>query len=395
MKQLFKIALLLFLLISNHTNSQNLVPNPSFEIFIDCSTDFYPISNATNWSGMQTPDYFNSCIVPMGPACTDVPKNSFGFQFPKTGNGYGGIVCYYATDFREYIQVKLNQKLSSGVNYCVELNISLADTSKWAIDKLGVYFSSDTNVYPYATIASPPFYSFTNYIPQIESDTLMTDTVNWKSIEGILLGTGNEEYMTIGNFRNDSTTDTITIRGNSPSPLSYYYIDDISVEKVLNAHAGNDTSITTADSVQIGNNPTENATYLWQPATGLSDLNAANPMARPNTTTTYIVTKTQCSVVTTDTVVVTNLSVGIDEDDAYDFKIYPNPANNEITVDFDQLKMEKYDFSIINVLGQYQNIKMHNNSAIIDVSNLGTGVYFVKAINKTTKTTLVTKFIKN
>ena len=46
------------------------------------------------------------------------------------------------------------------------------------------------------------------------------------------------------------------------------------------------------DSVQIGTSPKSEYTYLWQPATGLSNANIANPKASPNATTTYVLQQT-------------------------------------------------------------------------------------------------------
>jgi hypothetical protein len=78
-------------------------------------------------------------------------------------------------------------------------------------------------------------------------------------------------------IQDNASTDTMKIRNTFTAfPSSYYFIDEISVEEVLAANAGTDTSIVSGDSVQLGNNPTENATYLWQPAAGLSVIHKAS-----------------------------------------------------------------------------------------------------------------------
>lgn len=55
-------------------------------------------------------------------------------------------------------------------------------------------------------------------------------------------------------------------------------------------NAGNDTTMCVGDSVQL--NATGGVSYSWSPTTGLSNPNIANPIAFPNTTTTYMVTVT-------------------------------------------------------------------------------------------------------
>jgi hypothetical protein len=178
---------------------------------------------------------------------------------------------------------------------------------------------------------------------------------------------------------------------------SYYYLDDVSVEEVLHANAGRDTLIANIDSVQLGVNPTENATYLWQPANGVSNVNVANPMASPDTTTTYVVTKTQCSVITTDTVTVHIIGDGVNEYGNEAFEIYPNPASSSITLEFKYKNVSDYTFEIMNVLGQVQHLSTtsKNNSMSINIASLPVGVYFIKAISKSSNSVSVIKFIKN
>jgi len=68
--------------------------------------------------------------------------------------------------------------------------------------------------------------------------------------------------------------------------------------------AGPDTSICLGDSTQL--NATGGISYLWTPATGLSDNTIANPMATPIITTSYIVSVTDSlGCIGIDTVIVT------------------------------------------------------------------------------------------
>jgi hypothetical protein len=343
---------LFFIVLTLKANSQNLVPNGSFEDYYNCGDGWYQITNAVGWKEMQTPDYFHTCVVPTGIINTDVPDNFHGNQLPVHGNAYAGLAAYYSYNFRELIQIRLSQNLSN-TYYCVNFKVSLADTSRWAVNKIGAHFSPDT-LYPqpYQSIPTSPWSIFTYYIPQIESDTFLNDTSSWALISGVFQANGNEEYITIGNFRDDAGTDTVRMPGSSGAPISYYYIDEVSVEEVLAANAGTDTSIVSGDSVQLGNNPTENAAYVWQPAAGLSDISSANPMAFPSSTTTYTVTKTQCDVITMDTVIV-YASVNIKENNrANKIKLFPNPNNGNITVEYDLKDNETGKLFIYDLIGR-------------------------------------------
>ncbi len=316
MKTLKKILLgLLLSSIFFNTNAQNLVYNGGFEIYDTCpySLNFF-CGNLylANWQcASLSPDYFNTCALVVSEV--SVPNNFLGYQYPKNGNGYAGVASRDAQNTREFIQAKLDTALSIGKQYCVKLYISLGDTSFHAIDKFGAYFS-DTAVIPYDNVNYPAPYLLT-YTPQVQwMGGVITDTVNWIEVSGTFTAAGNENYITIGNFEYDSLTSFIVFNSLSGLPVNYYYLDDVSVEEVKTARAVNDTLLcVNADSVMIGINVTENASYSWQPSAGLSDANAPNPKAKPTVTTTYYVVKTQCSVLSTDSVTIS----------IYDCTVYP------------------------------------------------------------------------
>ena len=202
----------------------NLVPNGGFEDTIHCPDNASEISFALGWSAPTvggTSDYFNVCSTP-SPYGVGVPSNGIGHQFARTGNGYAGFYTYYNTaSLREYIQAKLDTILKPAHQYCVEFYVSLADTVLIACNSIGAYFSDTSinanNSYPL------------NVVPQISNiNLILTDKTNWIKITGSFVATGGENYITIGNFLNDSNSDTL-LTSNGTYHLSYYYIDDISV----------------------------------------------------------------------------------------------------------------------------------------------------------------------
>ena len=109
----------------------------------------------------------------------------------------------------------------------------------------------------------------------------------------------------------------------------------------LVADAGTASAICPGDSTSLGGNPavtggTASFTYSWSPSSGLSSASAANPMASPGSSTSFVLSVTDarnCS--STDTVVITvDTCVGIpDPNLPFDLSIYPNPNDGNFRLD--------------------------------------------------------------
>ena len=281
-------------------SAQNLVPNGSFEVLSSCPTNEGQLIKAVPWysptyySSFPMSDVFNTC-APSFLGGVGVPFNKGGYQYPRTGNCYTGELVFadYAKG-REYISVKLDSLLNAGKHYCVNFYTSISNYSdfiaqpnggsSYAIDVMGV-FLSDTAVNLNTEYIIP-------VVPQIENPTgnFLSDTLNWMLISGIYTAHGGEQYITIGNFYADDSTNYIQIT-NSNSHLAYYYIDDVSVydcsAPAYTAEAGNNVTICKGDSVQIGAAPRAQYIYNWQPTAALSNDSIANPWVKPAVTTTY------------------------------------------------------------------------------------------------------------
>jgi OmpA-OmpF porin, OOP family len=227
MKWHLKIIILLCICFFYKTNAQNLVSNSSFEIFKECpDTSFlglYPNLDST-WFQFNSADYFNSCdaIDYFG-----VPVNRFGYQFANSGNAYTGLIPYSSYGFgREYLEIKLTNSLLNQLYY-VQFHVSLADTIQYAIENLGALFT-DTLFDPFPA----PSYNWVTGIPQIENPAgnMLNNKFNWVTVTGSFIASGGENYMTIGNFRNDAQTVKQYLGGTNINTLeAYYYIDDVYV----------------------------------------------------------------------------------------------------------------------------------------------------------------------
>jgi len=68
------------------------------------------------------------------------------------------------------------------------------------------------------------------FTPQFNNITgNVFDTLNWILVSGNYIANGNENYLIIGNFKNDLNTDTFLINSNIQYDVSYVYIDDVSL----------------------------------------------------------------------------------------------------------------------------------------------------------------------
>lgn len=208
---------------SGELTAQNLVPNPSFET-IDSNNMSWgnsDIARALYWKNAGgSPDYFNHNDPGR------VPENEYGCQWPRTGDGYGGIYCYeiplpFFRNVREYIRIQLLDTLIAGRNYKVSYYASRADNSKHAI-KVGANLSViQINSFDTLLMIAPT---------HIISNSSISDTSSWTLVSGVYEAVGGEQFLTIGNFIDDSLSNLETPPASGSYSMAYYYIDDVSVE---------------------------------------------------------------------------------------------------------------------------------------------------------------------
>jgi OOP family OmpA-OmpF porin len=239
----FYITIMFILLVNMLQAQQNLVLNGDFEDYTDCPEGVsYPqqnpkeIEKCIGWkpASYGTSDYFNSCAI--NPAVS-IPTNALGDQSAYNGNGYlGGLATSYtggAGDdsysgimWWEYIQGQLITPLEFGEIYKFSMEVSLAEYSDLMITQLGVYFSS-------SSLSSPNTAALT-VVPQcvFYNSDYFRDTVNWVHLETFFIANGDEKYLTIGNFRDNVTTDTLRRYDLTPFGMlnaltTYFYYDHV------------------------------------------------------------------------------------------------------------------------------------------------------------------------
>lgn len=222
-----KILVIVCVFFYNKNYAQNLVPNPSFETFTSCPVNPGEIYKATPWQGVNstTTDYYNACSVDWG---VPVSFLTNPYQYARTGVAFAGFVALgtFTTNYREYLQVQLDTILIADSCYFLSFYCNLTNYpyGSTAIKKIGA-FLSDTAV----NMAGPG--TVLQFAPQIVSNSFLSDTAAWMRVCGYYYATGGEQFLTIGNFITDLYTDTLHVAGTD---VSYYFVDDVSIEKVPN-----------------------------------------------------------------------------------------------------------------------------------------------------------------
>lgn len=261
MKTFLSISLLSLLTLSSF--GQNLVNNPSFEDTITCPTGVNQVYNANGWYGLiLSPDYYHSCATSQ----VGVPSNFLGNQNPATGNAYAGFFPYEVFTGREMFGSKLLTPLIIGQDYFVSFKVSLADdtitTLTCATNNLGVLFSVDSAAY------------FNINFAHIYTDSIITDMDNWTTIFGSFTADSVYKYISVGNFFDNSNTDTIMIGNAYPFCRSYYYVDDICVSSDSTCYAGTGiTSIIPNPAISVFPNPTNGDVYIKLNGNGKAIIN--------------------------------------------------------------------------------------------------------------------------
>jgi gliding motility-associated-like protein len=129
-------------------------------------------------------------------------------------------------------------------------------------------------------------------------------TIIWydQQVAGNNLGTGNTYTTTIL----PAGTYTYYV-GTCPGTYHQPVIVTVTLNGIISA--GPDVSICSSSSTTL--NASGGTSYVWSPATGLSNPNISNPVATPVTTTTYICTATTSCGSAKDTVVVNIISSAV------------------------------------------------------------------------------------
>lgn len=227
------IRYFVFLLIFLHGPAmmgQNLVYNPSFELYTTCPQQLGTFhSDVLHWSAPSggSTDYFNACSQAMG-----TPENFNGAQLPRFGKGYAGIYLFAPDDYREYLQATLITNLVRGERYRISFYVSLAERSDFAISDFGICLA-DKPIRSTIKKALTKMQLFRNTdhkftFLDIKNGKYLKDAREWYKVEGEFVARGGERYLLLGNFKNNRRTRKHHLKKRAKQG-AYYYIDMVEI----------------------------------------------------------------------------------------------------------------------------------------------------------------------
>jgi outer membrane protein OmpA-like peptidoglycan-associated protein len=212
-------------------NSQNLIKNPSFEEFESCPGQLGNFDEDVRYWSTPTigsTDYFNACSTAMG-----TPKNFNGTQPADFGVGYAGLYLYAPDDYREYLQAELLETLVKDKKYRISFYISLAERSDFAIKEFGVLFSKNVLHFPIRKeLSKMHLYKDRENkynLMEIGYSNFYSDTQDWILVHTEFRAKGNENFISIGNFKSNKRTRLFKTKRNAKQG-AYYYIDMVLLE---------------------------------------------------------------------------------------------------------------------------------------------------------------------
>ena len=394
-KRFYLFVIAFFVLLNNLQAQTNLVPNYSFEVYINCPVFLNnpppsPWYENTSYAGM----YLNACNTS---SCFNIPYICGGgmpdYQPAHTGQAY--IYLDFYPNNRQYIQTPLKDSLVGGHRYYVEYFTNLLNSMKYACNNNGLLFTKkavyvDTALHKYGVLPANP--QIVNY-----GNPIITDTLGWTKVSGIYKAQGGEKFITIGNFKTDAQTTTLNVNP-AGYPGTGYLIDDVSVIPLdsycLQADAGKDTTITIGDSIFIGSYTNGIDSLKWLQNGVTIDSTRPGFWVKPTTGTSYILQQTINGCFSSDTVTIgvlvplkfTNYELRITNENTTSLQGTKQSVENnwqtasEVNVShFNILKSENgKDFKVIGTI-KAQN-KSLNDYTFLD-KNVSEGVNYYKIVS--------------
>jgi hypothetical protein len=203
--------------------AQNLVPNPSFEIYDTCPNTEDQIQYAIGWSKFSqagtTPDYYNACDTG-GIMC--VPNGGQIHQPTVDGNAYAALATFASfPNYREHIGIQLSQSLTVGQKYFLSFYTVMGEALGHSTpsNNIGMLLSTA----PYNLNNPSPIHNFAH----LYSIPIISDTVNWIHLSTSIIADSAYNYCILGNFFDDANTDTI--KWNINTLASYYAVEMICI----------------------------------------------------------------------------------------------------------------------------------------------------------------------
>ncbi len=377
----------------------NFVRNGGFEKYSQCPLSLDQIKFANFWSPLDTasiipvcaPEYCNECGAS---GVMGIPTSFYYFQYCRSGKGMAMVGMYSdesgATWYqRDYLQGKFYRTLTTGKTYCVTFYVVLAELSKYACNNIGAYI--DNGAINVGQDSAGCTMAQTAFTPQILETSVIADTLNWIKIQGSFTASGNEKFITIGNFFDKDHTTAIDLGVNDL--MAIYVIDDVSViESNAVANAGPDKMIGVGDSVWIGTSE-EGMPCTWYKSGSSTPIGYSGGMwVKPTATTTYVVEMDLCGHVTRDSAKVLVFPAGLSTAlKVTEPMVWPNPASNELNIEH----APGCDVQLYDALGRLvQSAHIISENEQMQIGALPAGIYSLHIVDAVTGCRSVHKISK-
>jgi outer membrane protein OmpA-like peptidoglycan-associated protein len=172
-----------------------------------------------------------------------IPANIYGSEEPTTEDGgevYAGIVAYKPgkqASERSYITIPIAKKgksgLTKGMTYCVEYSISLSESSKFACNNLGLYFTDKAP----GSGESEAIYADGDHVVKSAVNGIYNGYFGWDKVCNLYVAKGDEKFITIGNFDRNEKTQFQAMKKPKDAEAeallhAYYFVDNIIIRQI-------------------------------------------------------------------------------------------------------------------------------------------------------------------
>lgn len=170
----------------------------------------------------------------------------------------------------------------------------------------------------------------------------------------------------------DYTVQLIAFNGNNADTTTR----EVRIRPAPSVTAGPDTTLAAGQSVQLQSTLSGGpASYAWTPAAGLSCTTCPDPIAQPDSSTSYTLTVTSaCGTADASLEITVTPGVGIDTPDQAALRLFPNPTGGRFTVETGQAAPHRWQVADLTgrllARGQSEDARFS-----LDLSTLPTGVY--------------------
>ena len=170
-----------------------------------------------------------------------VPENIFGREDPIKdlgGSKYLGLILYKPgklANERSYVTIPLGRgkdeiTLKKNLKYCIEFSLSLAESSKFAVNNIAALFSKED----FGSNNSTAIYNSSDRLVKAQDNKVYTGFYGWEKVCNIYTAKGDEKFITIGNFDLNEKTKFEAVKKPKDSEVevishAYYYIDNVNI----------------------------------------------------------------------------------------------------------------------------------------------------------------------